>query len=96
MFSQNVAVRKAMEEFVVVSLFTDGKGARRDEFNSLREKLTQSSSNPMYVVVDPFSPDKVTLAADYNDALDEGFARKLEKASRRVTRAMKRRGVAVE
>ncbi len=80
---------------VVVSLHTDGKGPRRDEFARLREKLTGSIANPVYVILDPLQPDEAIWVADYNDAKASSFAKKLGRARRRVERAFLRRGKAV-
>ncbi|MCA9322863.1 MAG: hypothetical protein KDB53_19135 [Planctomycetes bacterium] len=75
-----------MNQYVVVSLYTDGQGLRRDEFGLLREKLTGSVSNPTYVVLDPWSPDEPMVVFDYNDALADDFPKKLDKARRRFQR----------
>lgn len=90
MFSQKSDVIEAMDQMVVVSLYTDGPGPRTAEFNRLRERLTGSSTNPMYLVVSPFDVDKVLYQADYNQAIDDGFAEKLGRASRRATRVAER------
>ena len=99
MFSkQNGKSKAEMDNMIILSLYTDGQGQRRDEFGNLRDKLTGSSTIPGYVVVDPWAPEKVLYKTDYNTAIDDdAFGPKLGKAARRVQRAMKRRRpVAVE
>ncbi len=98
MFSkQKGKSRLVMDKMVVLSLHTDGKGNRRNEFAAWRDKLTGTSSNPVYVVMDPFEKDKVLFDTDYNVAKDdELFAAKLGKANRRFLRALKGRGLKAE
>jgi hypothetical protein len=80
-----------MDGMVVLSLHTDGKGSRRDEFGLWRDKLTATASNPVYVVMDPFEIDKIMYKTDYNGAIADNFADKLGKAARRFKRSMKGR-----
>ncbi|HGY90845.1 MAG TPA: hypothetical protein ENK43_06715 [Planctomycetes bacterium] len=95
MFSTKKDVIEEMNRMVVVSLHTDGKGPRKDEFSRLREKLTGSITNPAYVVLDPAAPDEAVWVADYNDAKADSFAKKLARARRRVERAFLRRNKVV-
>ena len=92
MFSNQKSEAKiAIDDYVVVSLYTDGGGSRRDEFNRMREEMTGSITNPMYVVVDPHQPNKPLLMSDFFQAIDEGWGQKLQKAKRRFLRAEARR-----
>ncbi|MCB9833615.1 MAG: hypothetical protein H6807_14190 [Planctomycetes bacterium] len=86
MFSNNQPVEAAMDEMVVLSLHTDGTGKRKDEFGNLREKLTGSATNPVYIVVSPWNFEKVLYQADYNQAVGAGFADRLGRANRRAKR----------
>ena len=81
-----------MDKMVILSLYTDGQGARRDEFGDMRDRLTGSSTIPGYVIMDPFEVDKVLYKTDYNTAIqDDVFGKKIGKAARRFQRSMKRR-----
>ncbi len=91
MFSlKNGKSRAAMNGMVVLSLYTDGQGPRKEEFALLRDRLTGTASNPVYAVVDPFEKDKVLYKTDFNTAKDDAlFGEKLAKAARRFKRAAK-------
>ena len=78
-----------MKKFVVVSLVTD-TGPRKVEFVDLRSKLAGTTTNPTYVMRDPFD-DKVLAVFDYNDAMADDFGEKIAKAHRRFISRQKRR-----
>ena len=79
-----------MNEFVVVSLVTD-TGPRKGEFADLRSKLAGTTTNPTYVLRDPFD-DKVLAVFDYNDAMADDFGERIAKAHRRFQSRQRRRG----
>ncbi len=79
-----------MKQFVVVSLVTD-TGPRKIEFADLRSKLAGTTTNPTYVLRDPFD-DKILAVFDYNDAMADDFGEKISKAHRRFNSRQRRRG----
>ncbi len=89
MFSKKTDVIEAMNEMVVVSLYTDHPQLG-DEYNRMREKMTGSSTNPMYMVVSPWDLEKVLYQADYNQALEDAFGEKLARSNRRARRVAAR------
>ena len=84
MFSKDKTVIEQMNKMVVTSLFTDS-GLRADEFQKLKEEMTNSVTNPIYVVIDPFSGKKLGQY-DYNDAILPDFGARLAKNVRRFER----------
>ena len=95
MFSQKQDVIKAMDKYVILSLHTDGKGANRDAYADWCEELTGSRSVPLYVLMDVGGDvDKRLATADYNVAVSDGFAKKVERGVRRFDRRQKKRDAA--
>ena len=82
-----------MNEYVVLSLYTDGEGPRREEFSALLQEWTGTSSVPSYVMIDPDpAGDRILAKFDYNHTVPaDGFAPMLEKARRRFLRNEARR-----
>ena len=91
MFSGDEDVKQAMNGFVVVSLFTDRSTEECLENARLREELTGSTTNPLYVMRDSFD-DKILSVADYNQAGRDSFDEMVEKAGRRFKSRQRRRG----
>ena len=81
----------AMNKFLVLSLFTD-EGPRKDEFSELGQQMTGSVTVPQYVLVDPHDY-KVLASFDYNQAREDDFAERVEKAHRRYQSRARSRGV---
>ena len=91
MFSRKQDAIEAMNKYVVVSLYTDGPTELDEEHGKLREQLTGSVTNPVYVLRDPFD-GKVMTVLDYNQAMRDDFAKKVEKGRRRFDSRQRRRG----
>ena len=80
-----------MNQYVVVSLVCD-RGPKKEENAQLREVLTGSVTNPVFVLQDPF--DGKTLAKfDYLQAKEPNLAEKIEQAKRRFALNQSRRSV---
>ncbi|MEE9394818.1 MAG: hypothetical protein V3W41_20205 [Planctomycetota bacterium] len=73
-----------MSKMVVTSLFTD-QGKAPVRFQKMKEEMTGSVTNPIYVVIDPFSGKKIGQY-DYNQAKAADFAERLQKNIRRFRR----------